>query len=161
MAGMKLIIDTREQAPLDFTPYDCMVERGSLATGDYSLAGLEDLVAVERKSLPDLVSCLLGDNRTRFERELARGRGLDLFLVVVEASMQDVVENRYRSQMRPHAVLQSILAFQVRYKVPFVWAGNPRGAAYATFWTLAKFLRETEQRLQGILKRTQQHAQGV
>jgi len=39
--------------------------------------------------------------------------------VVVEASMQDMAEGRYHSRMRPHAALQSVLAFQVRYGVPF------------------------------------------
>ena len=150
VAGMKIVIDNREQTPLDFKPYDCTVERGSLSTGDYSLAGLQDIVAIERKSLPDLVACLMGEQRERFERELARGRGLECFAIIVEAAMQDVRNHAYRSKMKPHAVLQSVLAFQVRYRVPFVWAGSPEGAAYATFWTLAKFLREQELRLKAI-----------
>ena len=47
---MKIVIDTREQTPLDFERYDCEVVRGGLATGDYAVAGLETLAAVERKS---------------------------------------------------------------------------------------------------------------
>jgi len=149
---MKIICDTREQAPLDFSPYDCTVETGSLTTGDYSLAGLEDLAAIERKSLPDLVACLQGEQRQRFERELARGRGMDMFMVVIEAAMQDVRNHNYRSQMRPHAVLQSVLALQVRHRVSFVWAGGRQGAAYTVFWSLAKYLREAEQRLKAIVQ---------
>jgi len=141
---MKLIVDTREQCPLDFSRYDCEVERGTLATGDYSVAWLEHMAAIERKSINDLVACCMGEQRDRFERELSRGRELECFCVVVEASMQDVAEHNYRSNMHPHAVLQSLLTFQVRYRVPFVWAGSPRGAAYVTFWTLAKFVRELE-----------------
>lgn len=147
---MKIIIDSREQAPLDLSPYDCAMETGSLATGDYSLAGLEDLAAIERKSLPDLVACLQGDQRQRFERELARGRGMDMFMVVIEAAMQDVRNHNYRSQMKPHAVLQSVLAFQVRYRVPFFWAGSRQGAAYTVYWSLAKYLREAELRMKVI-----------
>lgn len=77
---MKIIIDTREQAPFAFRHerMDATTEPGTLAVGDYSLAGLEDRVAVERKSLPDLVMCL-GRERERFERELARGAALDAF----------------------------------------------------------------------------------
>ncbi|WP_241160230.1 hypothetical protein [Desulfovibrio sp. ZJ369] len=51
---------------------------GSLTVGDYSLEGLTDKVAVERKELPDLVQCL-GRERERFERELQRGMPLDAF----------------------------------------------------------------------------------
>lgn len=38
--GMKLIVDSREQAPFTFADYDCEVLAGTLTTGDYSLAGL-------------------------------------------------------------------------------------------------------------------------
>ena len=82
---MKIVIDTREQTPLDFERYDCEVVRGGLATGDYSVAGLESLAAVERKSEEDLLGCLTRE-RPRFERELARARGMELFAVVVETT---------------------------------------------------------------------------
>ena len=89
---MRVIVDSREQAPFPFRGprYEGVtVEVGGLTVGDYSLAGLADRVAVERKSLPDLVMCL-GRERERFERELARGAALDAFCVVVEASWQDL-----------------------------------------------------------------------
>ena len=55
---MKIIIDSREQRPFDFLSQngDIETERGTLDTGDYSVAGLESRVAVERKSLADLVT---------------------------------------------------------------------------------------------------------
>lgn len=57
MSAMKIIVDTREQAPFTFAHerYQVELETGALALGDYSLAGLSDRVAVERKSLADLV----------------------------------------------------------------------------------------------------------
>ena len=78
---MRLIVDSREQSPFSFKGpryEDVTVEVGTLTVGDYSLAGLTDKVAVERKSLPDLVACL-GRERERFERELQRGAALDAF----------------------------------------------------------------------------------
>ena len=149
---MKIIRDTREQAPFTFGGYDCEVLAGTLTTGDYSLAGLVDRCAIERKSLDDLLGCLTGEGRERFKRELARARGLDAFAVVVEASMQDMAEGRYRSRMKPHAALQSVLAFQVRYRVPFLWCGNRAGAEYATFHYLRHYLREAQERLRAVLK---------
>ena len=72
---MKIIIDTREQRPFAFLGQngDIETERGTLSLGDYSLAGLTDRVAVERKSLADLVTGL-GKERERFQRELMSGR---------------------------------------------------------------------------------------
>lgn len=149
---MKIIIDTREQSPFSFSKFECEVVPGTLATGDYSLTGLEDRVAVERKSLDDLLGCLVGDGRERFERELTRSRGLDAFAVVVEASFQDMAEGRYRSRMQPHAALQSVLAFQVRYGSPFIWAGTRAGAEYAAYHFLRHYLRSARERLKILLR---------
>ena len=62
------IIDTREQLPLEL-PLRSITD--TLPTGDYSVSGFEDLICVERKSLPDLIGCMTS-GRTRFERELQR-----------------------------------------------------------------------------------------
>ena len=116
---MRVIVDSREQAPFPFRGprYEGVtVEVGGLTVGDYSLAGLTDRVAVERKSLPDLVMCL-GRERERFERELARGAALDAFCVVVEASWADLAGGQYRSRMNPHAACQSVAAFMGRYRL--------------------------------------------
>jgi DNA excision repair protein ERCC-4 len=110
------------------------------------LPGFEQSVGIERKELNDLISCLMNSNRDRFERELAKLRFYDLATVVVEASLEDVSKGRYRSEMKPHAALQSIFAFQVRYRVPFIWAGNRAGAEYTVFSLLEKFLAEIEKR---------------
>ncbi len=139
--ALAIVVDTREQAPYAFERFPVEIIRAGLSTGDYSLAGHQSRAAIERKSLDHLVGCLTV-GRARFERELDRGRALDLFTVVVEASMEDVARHRYTGRMDPHAALQSILAFQVRYDVPFVWAGNRAGAEYVTYWTLQKYARE-------------------
>jgi len=149
---MKIVIDSREQAPFTFEGKDCEVVTGALPTGDYSLCGLENEIAVERKSLSDLVGCLAGDGRARFERELARARGLDFFAVVIEAGFTELTGKQYRSAMNPHAAAQSVLTFQVRYGVPFFWAGSRSAAEYVTYWLLGKYLREMEIRLKTIIK---------
>ncbi len=149
---MIVIIDTREQAPYLFTRYDVQVERAGLPTGDYSLPGFEDRVAVERKSIDDLIGCLKGGNRDRFERELHLAAHYDLFAVVVEASLDDVRNGLYRSEMKVHAALQSIIAFQVRYRVPFIWAGNRSGGEYVTYSLLEKYLTEIRKRFEAANK---------
>lgn len=146
MTGISIIIDTREQAPYTFDAWEVTTTRAGLPTGDYSVAGFEDRVGIERKSLDDLISCLMGDNRQRFERELARGRVYELFAVVVEADLTDLARGRYQSQMKPEACLQSVTTFFVRYGVPFMFCGNRAGAEYMTYSLLAKYIYEIRKR---------------
>ncbi len=148
---MKIVIDTREQEPFTFRHkrYEVTTEPGTLAVGDYSLAGLTDRVAVERKSLPDLVQCL-GRERERFERELARGAALDAFAVVCEASWLDLSRGGYRSRLNPHAACQSVLAFAGRYRLPFLFAGSRSAAEYMTWGFLRQYLEGARKRWKAI-----------
>ena len=145
---MQIVIDTREQRPFSFGRWEVESQRGTLQTGDYSLAGFEDRVAIERKSVDDLIACFMGANRERFERELSRARDYDLFAVVVEAGLTDIGRGRYKSNMSPHAALQSLTAFFVRYSVPFMCCGSRRAAEYMTYSLLAKYLYELEKQEQ-------------
>lgn len=151
---MHILTDTREQNPFPFAGerYSAdTVARASLNVGDYSLHGLADKVAVERKSLDDLVQCLCRD-RGRFERELARGAALDAFAVVVEASYIDIARGQYRSKMQPHAACQSIAAFMSRYRLPFIFAGSRAGAEYMTWSFLRQYLEGARRRLKAITR---------
>lgn len=154
---MRIICDTREQNPFyfDHARYNgAEIERAALQVGDYSVAGFTDKIAIERKGggLEDLVSCLMGSNRERFERELQRARALDVFAVVVEASFLDLVHGRYRSEMSAKAAVQSVMAFQVRWRVPFIWAGNRQAAELVTYSMLEKYLHEIEKRFEQASK---------
>jgi ERCC4-type nuclease len=149
---LKIICDTREQAPLDFSRWpDVVVEVGGLPSGDYALKGLEIRAAVERKSIDDLAGSLTS-GRERFEAELTRARGYDLFAIVAECTMQDVAQHRYRSKALPHALLQTLFAYQARFKVPTIWAGSREGAAYAVHSLLSKYLAEARKGLEAIVK---------
>ena len=89
---MRIVQDSREQAPYAFNApkyAGVTVEVGTLQTGDYSLHGLTDRIALERKSLSDLCGTLTA-GRERFKRECERGRGLEYFGLVIESSMDDV-----------------------------------------------------------------------
>jgi len=147
---MIIICDTREQRPFSFRRWDVEVQRAALQAGDYSLPGFEDRVAVERKSLDDLIGCFMGENRTRFEKELAKGRSYELFAVVVEASLESVARGDFTSNMNPEAALQSVSAFWVRYRIPFIFAGSRGGAEYMCYSLLSKFGQEIEKRYKAL-----------
>ena len=118
----RIIIDTREQTPLVFK--HLASERGTLQSGDYSIAGLEHDFAIERKSIPDLCGSLTR-GRERFELELHRLRGFEFARVLIVGSPQEVQAQAANSK----AVFSSISAFEARYKVPFIWEPNPEFAA--------------------------------
>jgi hypothetical protein len=98
---------------------------GTLVSGDYSVAGLENLFAVERKSIGDLVSCCVGQNRERFERELHRLRGFRFKRLLLVGSEADILKGDYRSNIKPQAVLGTLRAFEVRYDLPVVFCQTP------------------------------------
>ena len=150
---MTILVDSREQRPFNFEHerYDVQIQPGALTVGDYSLVGLQDKVAVERKSLPDLVGCL-GRERERFERELQRGAALDAFAVVIEAAWPDLAGGNFRSQLNPHAACQSVLAFMSRYRTPFLFAGSRPAAEYVTWGFLRQYLEGARKRWASILK---------
>ena len=151
MTDMQIIVDTREQKPYSFCKFsDVTVIRATLQSADYSLPGFEDVVGLERKSLDDLVGCLTS-GRERFERELHRLRSFDLRAVVVEANMVDLARGNYRSQMNPTAAVNSVLAFQQRYDVPFLFAGSREAGEYCTYQLLRLWLKDAQERAGAIL----------
>lgn len=150
--GMTIIVDTREVNPWRFDPKfapadkgkyynNVTIVRGKLPTGDYSLSGYEDKIAIERKgSLTELVGNLTGE-RERFEKELVRSLSFSHFYVVIEDDFPRLIAKCYRSQMNAHAATQSIAALSQRYNVPFLFAGNRMAAEYLTWSLLYQFLR--------------------
>ncbi len=120
-----ILIDTREQAPWAFT---LTTEPATLDAGDYSIKGLERLVAVERKSLPDLLGCV-GRDRDRFKRELQRMRGYRFRTLVVEATMSELHAGDWRGSLKPSHVVGSLAAWQSQYSLPIMLAGDRHQAA--------------------------------
>lgn len=119
------IIDTREQRPFEFQTL--CTERGTLRTGDYSVRGLEHLVAVERKSLPDLIACV-GRERDRFVAELVRLQAYRFRLLVVEADARDLEAGNWQSNVTPAAVVGSLAAWCARHRL-CVWLGADHATA--------------------------------
>ena len=84
--GPTIIVDTREGRPWTFD----RSKKGTLQTGDYSVAGLEKVIAVERKSHADIYATLSTvRRRKRFEAELERSRELKFFALVIEVTLSD------------------------------------------------------------------------
>lgn len=114
------LIDRREQCPLDLHPL--AVEMATLKVGDYSVRGLEHIVAIERKELSDLIGCV-GRERDRFEREMHKILAYPCRALVVEATWRDIEAGGWRGDITPAQVLGSLLGWIVQ-GVPVLMAGD-------------------------------------
>lgn len=135
MTPFCICIDTREKLSLAFEGVPTTYR--ALRTGDYSVLGLEEKIAVERKTLSDLVHSLTFE-RERFDRELERLRKLDVGFVVVEGDFDAVVTGAYRSRATPQSLVGSIASWTSK-GVPFVFVGSARNASILVERTLRKY----------------------
>ena len=138
-----IVVDTREQEPYGFHPERAAVVRRALPAGDYSLEGLESRVAVERKTLDDLVRTVIRE-RERFRRELLMLSGYEASCVVVEAGLSDVLAKRYRAGAHPSSVLGAVVSIILDHKVPLFFCGDRRCARQFTEAYLLRFHRKSQ-----------------
>lgn len=134
-----IIVDTREQRPFAFDGY--LTQRGTLASGDYSLAGHEHRVAVERKSHADIWQCCAAE-RARFERCLARLAALERAAVVIECSLTELAVRPPQVQrVTPATVVGSCISWSVQHRIPFFWCDTRRYAERVTIRFLMAYLK--------------------
>ena len=148
---MRIIVDSREQAPFSFNGFNCEVKSGTLSSGDYSIAGFEDIVAIERKSLPDFISCLT-TGRERFMREMERLRGFQSAVIVVESPFSDLASGRYRSKLDSKIAVQSVISIMQNYRMPFFFAETRKEAEKFVFDFLRHFCRHALARYKAVSK---------
>lgn len=125
-----MIIDTREQAPLDLPTLPS--EIGTLPVGDYGIKGFSDWqcpgFVIERKSIEDLAGSM-GKGRDRFRREAEKMRQFGFAAIVIEGGRSQVELGQYRSKIYPISILSGLDAFAVRAGIHIIWAGSRPEAA--------------------------------
>ena len=158
-----IIIDTAEQFPFPFTnirhdadkdyqPASVPIIYQSLgrhpnSLGDYSLVGGIGRCHIERKSMEDCQSTILGFNdghRARFESELTNLSKIESPLVLVECSLEDLLKNapQYGKKTPQHnakILFRSILAYQQDCKVPWLFCDGRGLAEQAAYWFLHRW----------------------
>jgi len=121
---MKFVVDTREKDPWDLG-VECVHKK--LDSGDYSILTLEDRVAIERKTLDDLVQSVIHE-RSRFFDELKRLTTYKYAYVVVEGSLRDLLVGNYRSHAHPNSVLGSTISMIADYRIPVFMCSDRQAA---------------------------------
>ena len=131
MERVTLIADSREQEVYAFDPVQVDMVRRALPAGDYSIAGLETRVAVERKSMDDFVSTVIR-SRKRFSAELQKLQEMEFACVVVEANLADVFARRYRGGANPASVFGAAISIIVDHGVPVFFCSDRQVACRFT-----------------------------
>jgi len=135
----RIAIDTREQSRFMFDGYESY--RTTLQTGDYSLEGLTDVLAVERKSHGDAWAMLTAE-RKRFERCLERMALLDRAAIVIECSMAEfVVPPPQVKRVNAATAMGSYISWSTKYRIPVYWAENRQWAERITLRILAAYYK--------------------
>ena len=141
LRSIEILVDTREKptkrAMKRYERFGCPFERCTLAYGDYSYnATLPDGTklydtavtvspgcVIERKmSLDELAACFC-KGRSRFTKEFERARENDarIYLIVENASWENLLNGKYRTKMDAKAYTASVIAFMVRYNLNIIF----------------------------------------
>ena len=118
MPKTKLLVDSREQLPLEFRQgvFDEIEVKG-LEFADYSLEieGTKVPIMFERKSLGDLYGTM-GTGYKRFKEEMRKAKEADCHLfLLIEASMQEVWKGYEHSSVSGDSMLKKLAMLRVRY----------------------------------------------
>ncbi len=147
---MKIIVDTREQAPLVFkhTAIKEVVRKG-LNVGDYG-AMFDDFqipIVFERKSIPDLYGTL-SKGYERFKREIERAKEQNLqLIIIVEGNLLKVLQGAKYSMRTPESLVYQIFTINVRYGIQVVFCKDSQDMSeYITQFYIAH-KKEYEDRL--------------
>ncbi|MCX5808193.1 MAG: hypothetical protein NTX36_02265 [Proteobacteria bacterium] len=141
-----VLIDTREKSPFDFSGFHNWIReerRQKLNIGDYCMEGMESLLALERKSLSDLITTLIQQQPRFFKmcEQLARYRWRAL---LVEASYEDIKSPyswEYCTLAHPNAISGTLDALEARFGIPIIYTSlyRPLAEEKAASWLSKHF----------------------
>lgn len=130
-----VLVDTREQQPYSFVQLHPNWIGGlkftTLKTGDYSIDGMESLLALERKSMVDAIQSTMS-GRERFIRSCERLAKFRWKAILIEATYEEMKSN-YRDQdedllteAHPNAVCGTYDAIEAKFGIPIIYTSRRR-----------------------------------
>ncbi len=118
------IVNEGETMPLELKPL--VMQTGVLSHCDYSVRGLESLVAVQHKTLTEFLSCV-GQDRERFEQQVQGLLAFPTRAIIVSACWRDLERGQWESRVTPQAALGTALG-AIASGVPVVMVGSRQRA---------------------------------
>lgn len=132
-----VVVDTREKKPWELASARVLgKEYKALKTGDYTVAGLEDKLCIDRKmSVNELATNVM---QARFKRELERMKEFPHAFLVLEADFQEVLDYpnssdlpakvRKKIRMNGGYLIRCLSRMQIKYGFNVIFAGNRANA---------------------------------
>lgn len=129
-----IIVDTREQQPWSFDNYS--IANRKLDTGDYSVEGLETLLAIERKkSINEIANNII---EPRFKDVIERLSKIKHSYILLEFDLENVLSYPIGStlpkkmwdkvKISPSFIMKHILEWQMYHNIKVVFCGCPSNA---------------------------------
>lgn len=130
----------------------------TLPSGDYSLRGYENRIAIERKSVGDLFRTV-SQERKRFIAELERLNEFSIAFVMVEAEWSEILSGPPKHcKLPPLTIHRSVTAWEQRYpRVHWRFMPGRSAAEITTVRILQRFLKDEAERMQ----KTQQAQEAI
>lgn len=138
--SMSIIVDSREQ-PTEksikrYKSFGCDWRRQTLDYGDYTFnfmcnnvphfadnVRLAPEIVIERKCSIDEIAQNFTRERDRFRREFERmkANNAKAIILVENATWENIIHGRYKSKVNANALTASMLAFQSRYDIKYIF----------------------------------------
>lgn len=139
-----IIIDTREQQPWIFDHY--VTANKKLDTGDYSIEGLENLLAIERKkSASEFANNV---TESRFKDVVERLHNMKYAFLLLEFDLEDILIYPVGSnvpkkmwdkiKISPAFIMKHILELQINYNIKVIFCGDSTNAEKMAEYILKK-----------------------
>ena len=132
-----VLVDSREKYPFKLADSHSNwiggEKRRALKTGDYSIEGMEKLVALERKSLTDIVHCTVG-SRELFLKACERLSVFPWKAIIIEATYEDLktpytMFEDMETEVHPNAVCGTLDAIEAKYGIQIIYTSRHRTLA--------------------------------
>lgn len=132
-----ILIDTREKTPWDWEPDEAFeaIKFQKLNAGDYTLEGLEGLVAIERKASVDELFINFTKDKDRIKAEFDRLKDHKFKVLMLEFSCEDMMNpakyfinrrgiNKQHPKMPVAVVSEGVTRLMMEYGVYVVFGGS-------------------------------------
>jgi len=135
--GFGILQDSREQLPL-FTrlPKGLTVCSATLKVGDYSVLGMENMIACERKQISDIIPYCTSDHAAT-KIKMSKLEKLEWAGLIIEARESEVSQPYRFSQASPESIRQALASFSVKHHV-HIYIGDRE---HITRWMIDRFIK--------------------
>ena len=146
-----IIVDTREQQPWTFDNYT--TSHHKLDAGDYSIEGLETILAIERKkSVTEIANNII---EPRFKDAISRLAQHKHAFLLLEFSIKDILSYPIGSDLpkrlwdkvkiSPAFIMKNVLDWELEHNIKVMFCGSPSDAEKVAEIILKKIYHLTKE----------------